>query len=110
MFEYVGDHEAGEDDVMKSFERSVEAFVVSHESAESGSSGEASLDHPMARQKHEAAFRQGVLDHFEPDAVALGCPGRVWRSVTLIDIGHLDRASGNLLHVLSQHLDLGAIA
>ena len=42
--------------------------------------------------------------------MALGGLGRVWPGVALIDIGHLDRASGDLLHVLGQRLDLGAIA
>ena len=95
---------------MEPFERSVEPFVVAHESAESGSPGEASLDHPTARQQHEAAFRHRVFDYFEPDAVTLGGLRRVWPGIALIDISHLDRASGDLLHVLGQRLDLGAIA
>jgi hypothetical protein len=95
---------------MKSFEGGVEPFVVAHESAESSGPGEASFDHPAARQQHEAAFRQGVFDHFEPDAVALGGLRRVWPGVALIDVSHLDRASGDLLHVLSQRLNLSAIA
>src|ERR1017187_5586026 len=95
---------------MKSFKGSVEPFVVAHESAETSGPGEASLDYPSARQQHEAAFRHRVFDHFEPDAVALGGLGRSWPGVALIDISHLDRASGDLLHVFGQRLDLGAIA
>src|ERR1035441_2304029 len=66
--------------------------------------------HWAARQQHEAAFRHGVFDHFEPDAVTLGGLRRVWPGVALIHISHLDRASGDLLHVLGKRFDLGAIA
>jgi hypothetical protein len=95
---------------MKPLERCVEPLVVAHESAEASSPGEPSLHHPTARQQNEAAFGHGVFDHFEPDAVALRGLRRVWSGVALIDVSHLDGASGDLLHVLSQRLDLGAIA
>ena len=84
---------------MKSFMRGVEPFVLAHESAEAGRPGEAALDHPAARQQHKPAFRHGVFVHFEPDAVVLGGLRHGRPGVALIDISHLDRASGGLLHV-----------
>ena len=94
---------------MKSFEGSVEAFVVSCESAEACCPGEATFDDPAARQEHETSFGHGVFDHFEADAVAGG--GRNgFAGVALIDIRQLDRIASNLLHLLGQRFDLGTIA
>ena len=60
---------------MKPFERCVEPLVaVAHEPAESSSPGEASLDHPTARQQNEAAFRAIGCLTASVDAVALGGP------------------------------------
>ncbi len=61
---------------MEAFQRGVESFVVSGESAETGGPGEASFDHPATWQQDEATFRHGVFDDFEPDAVAVGGLGR----------------------------------
>src|ERR1035437_5884963 len=95
---------------MKTFERSVEPFVVSGESAEARGPGEASLDHPAAWQQHESALGHWVFDYFEPDAVALGRLGRGVAGVALINVGHLHGAARARVHVLGQRLHLSAIA
>lgn len=110
MFEDAGDHEAGEAEEVEAFEGGVDPFIVPCESAESGGPGEASLDDPAAWQQHEASLGQRVFDHFELDAVALSGFGGVRSGVALIDVGHLDRSSGDGLHLLGQGLDLGAVA
>jgi hypothetical protein len=95
---------------VKSFECCVKAFVVSGESSEASGPGEAALDNLSARQRDEAALGHGVLDHFEPDAVALGgCCGSLAR-VALVDIGRFDLVAGHLLHLRGQRLDLRAVA
>ena len=95
---------------MEPFEGSVEPFIVARGSAEASGPGEAFLHYPTARQQHKSAFGHGMFDHFEPDTVALGGLRRVRPGVALIDIRHLDRASGDLVHVLSQRLDLRPVA
>jgi hypothetical protein len=49
-----------------------ESLIVSGQPAESRSPGEASLDHPAARQQDETALCLGVFDHLQLDAVPSG--------------------------------------
>lgn len=104
----VSEHKGCEDEQMESFEGCIEPFVVSGEPSESGGPGEASFDHPAARQEHEASFRHEMLDYLEPEAMLFCRFGGVWTSVVLIDEGQFDRVAGNLLHLLGQGRDLFA--
>jgi hypothetical protein len=95
---------------VEAFPCRVEPLVVSSESAETGGPGEASFDDPASWQQDEAAFREGVLDDFESDAVVLSCGCGVLSGVALIDVGQLDRIASHLLYLLSQCFHLGAVA
>ena len=95
---------------MKPFERGIQPFVVSGEPSKTRGPGEASFDDPSAWQQHEAAFRHGMLDHLQPQAVLLGGFGGVRSGVALVHIGQLDCVAGHLLYLFCQRGDLLAIA
>src|ERR1039458_7771462 len=66
------EHNAGEGEVVESFEGGVESFVIAGKAPEACCPCETAFDDPTAGQQDEAAFGHGVLDHLEPDAVLLG--------------------------------------
>jgi len=105
-----GEHDAGEAEVVESFEGGVESFVVSCETAEAGSACVAAFDDSSARQEDNAPFRHRVLDDLEADAVLLGSLCRCLAGVALIDTGHNDGVAGHLLHLLGQRRDLRPVA
>ena len=57
---------------MKTFERGIEPFVVSGESAEACGPSEAAFNDPAAGQQYETTFGHRVLDDFQPQTVLLG--------------------------------------
>src|SRR5882762_2570115 len=71
-FEDSAEHEASEREVMEGGEGLRESLVVSGQSAEAGSPGEAAFHHPAARQQYEAALGLCVLDHLQLNAVLGG--------------------------------------
>ena len=95
---------------MESFEGCIEPFIVSCESSESCGPGEASFDHPAARQQHEASFGHRMLDDFEMDFVMACGLGRRRARIALVDIGQLNRVAGHLLYLLRQRFHLRAVA
>ncbi len=101
--------EASEGDEVESGEDAGQPLVVLGEAPEAGGPSEAALDHPAARQQHEAALGLGVLDDDEADAVTLGLGRRRVTGVALVDISELDTLARGGLDRSGKPLDLGAV-
>ncbi len=87
---------------MKSFERSVEPFVVPCQSAEASCPSEGAFHHLAAREQNEAPFGHRMLDHFQLYAVLLCGLGSVGPGLALVDIGQIHVVACHLLHLLGQ--------
>jgi hypothetical protein len=86
-----------------------QSFVISGKSAETSGPGEASLDDPSSWQQHEAALCLGMFDDLQLNAMLSGRVGCGLTGVALVDIGRFHATAGDLLDLLSQPLDLGAV-
>lgn len=76
-----------------------EPFVISGEPAKARGPAEALLDHPAARQQHEATFGLAVFDHLQLNAMPGGRARGNFSPVPLIDIAQLDLVAGDALHL-----------
>jgi hypothetical protein len=105
----LGQQEYGKDWKMKAPQDAGQWFVVARQAPKARPPAEAALDHPAARQQHEALLRFGQLDHVQVDAVGLGVLPGLLAGIAVVGPGELDRLAGGLLHYLAQHLHLGAL-
>ena len=100
----MSEHDPGEGEVMNASQSLGEPFVISGEASKARGPGEASLDHPAARQQNESAFCSCMFDHFQLNAMRRRRILRGFSGVSLIDIGQLHMVSGDLLHCSSELL------
>ena len=76
---------------MESGEGGGKAFVIASEATEARGPSKGAFDDPAMREKHEAVFGLGELDHFEADALFGSQSGARFASVTFINISNFDR-------------------
>ena len=62
-----------------------QAFTVADQAAEAHHPGEAALDNPAARQKHEAMLGSGQLDDRQADAMCLSIRRRLAAGSRLVN-------------------------
>ena len=94
---------------MKACERGCESLIVASETAKPGRPGKRALDYPASGQEDKAALGFFEFDHFQTHPMCRGLRRGLLTGVALIDKGHFDLVSGDLLNLPRQVSDLRAL-
>jgi hypothetical protein len=81
----VDKNKQGEYDEVQTSQGFGQSLVVSGQSAEAVEPAEAALDHPAARQQHEALFRLRQLDYLKLDAFVECRLRRLFAGISKVD-------------------------
>src|SRR5215210_6295673 len=103
------EHKTGKGEVVKPGKSLSKAFIVSCQTPEACCPGKAAFNHPTPRQQNEAAFRLGVFNDFQLDAMCLRRFCSALACIALVNIRQLHSVPGELLYRFCQLLDLVSI-
>jgi len=87
---------------MQSFERFWKAFIITHQTTETGQPAKEALNDPAAGQEHKAFLGVGQLDNHQADALLGGGLFGFIPRIALIDKDDVHRLASGLLHCLGQ--------
>ncbi len=77
-------------------------LIIARQPAKARHPGEASLNDPAARQRHEAAFGFRQFNDLQPDAVGVGVGRWLFPRIALVDERHVDGLAGDGLDLFRQ--------